>query len=205
MRKMNSPNRPAPAARAGEDRRASTQDPVAQNIEAVLAFYKREEEKLGHMQRSLEAASTFMGRPRFLACVVLFVALWIFANLWAPHLGWEPFDEPPFVWLQGLLCFVGLLTAIVVLIKQERLAKFEEQRAHLDLQVTLLTEQKASKIIDLLEELRRDLPNVKDRHDATSAVMREPADPEHVLAKIDERMDAEGVIEEQKKQEAEHD
>ncbi len=35
-----------------------------------------------------------------------------------------------------------------------------EQRAHLDLKVTLLTEQKAAKLIDLLEELRRDLPKL---------------------------------------------
>lgn len=203
---MNSPNPAAPAAApAADSSGAATQDPVEQNIETVLAFYKREEEKLGHLQRGLEATSGFMGRPRFLACVVLFVALWIFANLWAPHLGWRQFDEPPFVWLQGVLCFAGLLTAIVVLIKQERLSKFEEQRAHLDLQVTLLTEQKASKIIDLLEELRRDLPNVKDRHDAKSAVLREPANPEHVLAKIDERMDAGDLAQEQKKPDAKHD
>ena len=54
------------------------------------------------------------------------------------------------------------MTTCVVLIKQNRLA---EQRAHLDLEVTLLTEQKAAKLIDLLEELRRDLSNVKNRDD----------------------------------------
>lgn len=41
--------------------------------------------------------------------------------------------------------------------------------AHLDLKVTLLTGQKAAKLIDLLEELRRDLPNVRNRHDPEAA------------------------------------
>ena len=38
--------------------------------------------------------------------------------------------------------------------EQNRLGKLEELRAHLDLQVNLLTEQKTTKLIDLMEELR---------------------------------------------------
>jgi hypothetical protein len=36
-------------------------------------------------------------------------------------------------------------------------------------------------------------------------VLREPANPEHVLAKIDERMDAGDLAQEQKKPDAKHD
>ncbi len=200
---MNSP-KPLASSRVPAKPREPA-DPLEQNIETILALYKREEEKLGRFQRMVESASGFMGRPLYLTCIVLFVAVWICANLLAPRLDWHEFDAPPFFWLQGLLCFTGLLTAAVVLIKQERLSKFEEQRAHLDLQVTLLTEHKASKIIDLLEELRRDLPNVKDRHDAKSAAMREPADPEQVMAKIDERLDAIDSAKEQEKQDTKGD
>jgi len=75
----------------------------------------------------------------------------------------------------------------VVLTKQNRLAKLEEQRAHLDMKVTLLTEQKAAKLIDLLEELRRDLPNVRNRHDPEAAALQQSMNPELVLAALDER------------------
>ena len=75
----------------------------------------------------------------------------------------------------------------MVLIRQNRLAKLEEQRAHLDLKVTLLTEQKAAKLIDLMEELRRDLPNVKNRHDAEAAALQQSMNPDLVLAALDER------------------
>ena len=81
----------------------------------------------------------------------------------------------------------ALITATVVLIKQNRLAKLEEQRAHLDLQVNLLTEQKVTKIINLLEELRHDLPMVKDRHDAEAMALQQPTDPHVVLAALDEQ------------------
>jgi uncharacterized membrane protein len=53
--------------------------------------------------------------------------------------------------------------------------------------VTLLTEQKAAKIIDMLEELRRDLPNVKNRHDPEAAVLQQSMKPDQVLAALDER------------------
>jgi uncharacterized membrane protein len=169
---------------------AEGRDPVAENIESILALYKREEEKIGRWQRMLEDVSGFMGTPRYLASILLFVALWVAANLILRHLGRGEFDPPPFFWLQGVLGLGALLTATVVLIKQERLSKFEEQRAHLALQVVLLTEQKASKLIDLIEELRRDLPMVEDRHDPDSAVLKEPTDPQEVLAALDERRDA---------------
>ena len=51
-----------------------------------------------------------------------------------------------------------MLTATVVLISQRRQTKLSEQRVHLDLQINLLTEQKVTKLIHLIEELRRDFP-----------------------------------------------
>jgi uncharacterized membrane protein len=99
-----------------------------------------------------------------------------------------PFDEAPFFWLQGLTGLAALLTTTVVLIKQNRVAKLGEQRAHLDLKVTLLIEQKTAKLIDLIEELRRDLPNVKNRHDSGAAVMQQAMSPEGVLAALDEEV-----------------
>ena len=80
----------------------------------------------------------------------------------------------------------ALLITTVVLSKQNRLAKLAEQRAHLDLKVTLLTEQKAAKLIDLLEELRRDLPNVRNRHDSEAATLQKSMDPDEVLATLNE-------------------
>jgi uncharacterized membrane protein len=162
-------------------------DHIGQNVEAILELYRREEENISAAQRLLERISGFMGRPVYLACILFFIAAWLAGDLLAPRFGWPLFDPPPFFWLQGILGLGALLTTTIILIKQVRLAKFEEQRAHLDTQVTLLTEQKAAKIIELLEELRRDLPNVRDRHDPEAAVLKQPADPGEVLATLDER------------------
>jgi uncharacterized membrane protein len=165
---------------------AADSDQITQNIGAVLDFYAREEQKLSASQRAVERMSHFLGRPMFLGAILLFVAAWMALNGALLGLGRRAFDPPPFFWLQGIVGLSALLTATIVLTKQNRLARLAEQRAHLDLKVTLLTEQKAAKLIDLLEELRRDLPNVKDRHDSGAAALQQSMSPDRVLAALDE-------------------
>jgi uncharacterized membrane protein len=164
----------------------SERDPIGQNIEAIRDFYTREEEKISRSQRALERISHFVGQPVFLGLILLFVTLWMLANAGSELIGIAEFDPAPFHALQGLLGLSALLATTAVLSKQNRFAGLAEQRAHLDLKVTLLTEQKAAKLIDLLEELRRDLPNVRDRHDPEAAVLQRSMNPGLVLAALDE-------------------
>ncbi len=161
---------------------------IGQNIAAVHEFYTREEQKRSPSQRHTESIGGFVGRPAFLVVILLFVSAWMGVNLVLMAWGKVPFDEPPFIWLQGLTGLAALLTTTVVLIKQNRVAKLSEQRAHLDLKVMLLIEQKTAKLIDLMEELRRDLPNVKDRHDLGAAAMQQAMSPQGVLAALDEEV-----------------
>ena len=188
-------NRPVDPGRSGSDTvdmaGESERDRISQNIEAVLEFYAREEQKITRPQRIVERISNYIGQPLFLALILLSVALWMLANTLARQFGMAEFDPAPYHWLQGLVGLAALLTTTAILAKQNRLAKLEEQRAHLDLKVTLLTEQKVAKLIDLLEELRRDLPNVKDRHDPEAASLQQSMNPELVLAALDERSELE--------------
>jgi uncharacterized membrane protein len=62
----------------------------------------------------------------------------------------------------------------------------------LDLQINLLAEQKTAKLIALVEELRRDLPNVKDRHDPQAAVMEQTTDPHVILGALEETLQESG-------------
>jgi uncharacterized membrane protein len=163
---------------------ATPESLIQQNIGGIAEFHQREERKIGHSQRQLEALSAFIGRPPYLLSLLSLVIIWIGVNTIMKLLGERPLDPPPFTWLQGFLSLAALLTTTVVLIAQNRLAKLETQRDHLDLQVNLLTEQKVSKIIDLLEELRRDLPNVRDRHDPEAAVLQQRTDAAQVLSAL---------------------
>ncbi len=171
---------------------SETSDQIDQNIEKVLAFYQREERKLGTSQRIVESASKIIGRPLFLAFILALVTFWVVANVVLQIAGWREFDAPPFAALQGIVGLSSLITTTVVLITQNRIAKVEEQRAHLELQINLLSEQKMAKLINLIEELRRDLPMVKNRHDARAAAFQQPTDTDQVLSALDEKLSPEG-------------
>ena len=101
------------------------------------------------------------------------------------------FDPPPFNKLGLLVSTSALLMTTGVLIRQSRQEKLAEQRAQLTLQLSLLSEQKIAKLIGLVEELRRDLPNVHDRHDPEAEVMQEAADPHTVLTALEQNLEAE--------------
>ena len=85
-----------------------------------------------------------------------------------------------------MLTLIALLTTTIVLISQNRQSHLEQQHTHLGLQVNLLTEQKVTKLIHLMEELRKDLPMVKNRVDPQAMAMQERADASQVITAIEE-------------------
>ena len=80
----------------------------------------------------------------------------------------------------------ALLMTTMVLTTQNRQVRHGDQRAHLDLQVNLLAEQKIAKVISLLEEPRRDLPSVANRTDLVAEAMTEPVSPDNVISALEE-------------------
>src|SRR3984893_5424014 len=164
---------------------SSLSDHIDQNIETMAALQRRETEMASASQRLVERMSRFIGRPVYLLGVVVFVVAWVATNLGTPF-GMASFDPPPFEMLDGILTFSALVTTTIVLIAQNRQARQEQQHRHLDLQLSLLTEQKVTKLIHLVEELRRDLPMVKDRDDPQATVLQEAADTAAVISAIDE-------------------
>lgn len=65
---------------------------------------------------------------------------------------------------------------------------------HLDLQVNLLSEQKTTKLILLIEALRRNLPMVRDRCDCEAERLQQWTDPHRVLAEISDVRIACGLV-----------
>lgn len=165
----------------------SLSDHIEQNIAGVVALQRREWEQTTASQRRAERIGRFIGRPVYLVGVLCAASLWVAANVALPHLGYPPIDPFPFEMLQGLLSLSALITTTIVLIAQNRQSKLEQQHTHLGLQVNLLTEQKVTKVIHLLEELRRDLPMVEDRLDPQALALQERADTHRVLSAIEQR------------------
>jgi uncharacterized membrane protein len=178
--------RPEEAAPAQAQSAAHT----GENAAAVHAFYEREERLRSAPQRHAESLGGLIGRPAFLLISLLFVVAWIGINLALAAAQLEPFDVPPYHWLQGVIGLAALLITTVVVIKQDRMDKLDVQRAHLELKVTLMIEQKTAKLIDLIEELRRDLPNVRNRHDSGAIAMQHALSAQDIRATLDMKLPA---------------
>lgn len=164
-------------------------DPVSQSIETIVEIHSRAEKGVDRHQRAIEHFTAILGRPLCLYLILIVAGIWIGDNLADRMYRKTPWDAPPFYWLQGLIGLSALLTTIVVLITQNRMGKMAESRARLDLQISLLIEQKVTKVIELLEELRIDMPSVRNRHDPTAVAMAQPANPSQVMDAIEVRLE----------------
>ncbi len=163
---------------------------VSQHVDTIAALHARAESGVSIHQRVVEAVTSNLGRPLFLNLVLAALALWVLVNVLPGRFGLPvPFDPPPFPLLAGIVSTGGLLLAIVILITQNRQARAAERRAQLDLQVSLLTEQKIAKLIALVEELRHDMPSVRNRLDPEAEAMAEATDPHAILDALEEKLD----------------
>jgi len=170
-----------------KDRSFTLAERLHENIEAIEKLRQDNERHLSGNQVAIERAARALGRPTTLFLLVGVAVGWIALNLVLAATGREPADLPPFLWLQGVIALYAAMTTTLVLIAQGRQVRDAEHRAHLELHVNLMAEQKASKIISLLEELRRDLPEVRNREDPVAAALEEDIDPKtvHVALRSD--------------------
>jgi uncharacterized membrane protein len=157
---------------------------VAESVDAIAALHSDHYRTASGLQRTLDAATEILGRPITAAGLAVGVAAWIGATfaLTSGHVA-----EPSFTWLELTATVMALLVAMLILVTQRRQDKLSERRAQLTLELAVLADRKNAKIIALLEELRRDHPDVRDRQDTESDEMAKPADPRTVLAALDER------------------
>jgi len=162
--------------------------PARENLGLLEKFDDRKQEGVSRAQRVIERISGFFGSPAYFIFSVAFIAGWIALNVWGVHAGWRHVDEPPFQWLQGMVSSNALVLTVAVLIRQNRMAQMAEHRSHLDLQINLLTEQKVTKILQIVDELHRELKKIRgkpvERPADEMEEMTKPADPHALLDAI---------------------
>jgi uncharacterized membrane protein len=154
------------------------------NLDLLTSFKDREEAQISGGRQLIERISAFFGSPAYFGFAIAFMFLWILINGWGSHAGWHPVDSPPFFWLQGLVSCNALLLTVAVLIRQNRMAQAAEHRSHLDLQINLLSEQKVTKILQMVDELQRELTALRVRPDSQMAEMTKPVDAQALMHAI---------------------
>lgn len=143
------------------------------------------------LQRGLARMTSHIAHPMVLPCALGVVLLWIVVNEAAGALHLHAWDAPPFALLELVATVVALFTTLMILATQRREEAAARHRSQLTLQLASLTEQKIAKVIELLEEQRRENPQLASRPDPQAEEMARPADPRLVLERIKDTHDEE--------------
>ncbi len=159
---------------------------VAETIQSIALLHAEHHRKSTLAERIVDQLTLFVGRPAFLLALLAAAFLWMVANMTILLGGGVPLDPPPFPWMELFLTVTALIIAVMILTSQSRADRFANLREQMTLEATLLTEQKTRKIIELLEELRRDSPGVRDRRDVEAEQMAAKTDPHEVMTAIEE-------------------
>jgi uncharacterized membrane protein len=161
---------------------------VIKNVETIDRHQDRHQQNTKTDRRILNRIAAIFGRPQFLYFQIVFFTVWIgCSNLAERNLIAKNF--PLFdLHLHGLE-IAALMISTEVLIDQKHQEKLSKEQLHLMLQLNLVTEQKIAKLISLIEELRTDLPNVKNRDDLEAEVMKQSIDPQAILEVLQHNSD----------------
>jgi uncharacterized membrane protein len=139
------------------------------------------------LQSLVDRMVKVLRRPRVVAEISVLIVGWVSFNLTLAALGFPMIDPPPFPWLEGAVSIVALYMVVLILVSQEREDLLMQHREMLLLELAILSEEKIAKVIQLLEESRRDNPHIHDRHDADADSMGRAADTRRVLDAITEK------------------
>jgi len=132
--------------------RRAAANPTQYNIDAIA---KLEHDALGRRsltERVSDVITKLVGNLGFLLAQLILISGWTLLNL---HVipGFKTFDPFPFGVLALAVSSEGVFLTIFVLISQGRMARQSERRSHLDLQVSMLSEQELTTILQMLQKL----------------------------------------------------
>ena len=123
-----------------------------ENIEKVIQLEEDASQSRSLADKLADAIANFVGSIPFVIIHIGVLAAWVATNLGLIP-GVKPFDPYPFQLLCMIVSIEGVLLSTFVLIKQNRMSQQADYRAHLDLQVNLLTEKEVTKLLQAVERL----------------------------------------------------
>lgn len=134
----------------------AARDPVGRDIQAVARLEQHGLERRTRGEKVSDAIVGAIGTVSFAAGHALAMAVWVAVNLGLIP-GLAPFDPFPFGILTLIVSAEGVFLALFILVSQNRMSRLADQRSHLHLQVSALAEREATKMLQLLEAIHRQL------------------------------------------------
>jgi len=123
---------------------------IRQNIDAVRKLEEEFSRDRTLSDRVADLVGGFGGSLKFVAFHALLFGSWI---VWNTVSGARKFDPFPFMLLSLVVSLEAIFLSTFVLMKQNRMSKREDLRAHLDLQINLLSEREMTLVLQLLQRI----------------------------------------------------
>ena len=125
---------------------------IQRNIEAIVKLEESFVKDRGAADRVADWMANFSGSLKFIAIHVIVYGAWILVNTGVlPFI--RRFDPFPFLLLSVVVSLEAIFLSTFVLIKQNRMSKRADQRAHLDLQINLLAEREMTLVLQMLQRI----------------------------------------------------
>lgn len=159
---------------------------VAENIDKIIRVENNVLERRSGREAVTDAIGGFVGTVAFVVWQLVSFLGWIVVNAEKVP-GIRPFDPFPYPLLSSITSLEAVLLAAFVLMKQNRMSVIADRRDHLDLQVNLLTERKATQIIQMLDRLSLHV-GLEQHPDADSRELVRHVGVEHLVDALERRL-----------------
>ena len=154
---------------------------IKQNIESIAQLDHEFQKHRKPSEQLSAAVSRFAGSVRFVIAHAVLFFLWILSNHVLPE---RLRFDPTYTFLQVWAALEALFLAAFVLMSQNRQGRLVEHWAHVTLQISLLTEQEMTKMLQLQLKVCDSLGMRQAATDPQLAQMAKPTDVEALVAEV---------------------
>jgi uncharacterized membrane protein len=130
---------------------AGSESATERNIRKICALEAESLKMRSPLERVGDAIAIQAGRPWCVVAHTAWFAVWIALN--SPSTGLKPFDPFPYPFLTMIVSLESIFLVLFLLMAENRSSGQAEQRAHLDLQINLLSEGENTKMLQMLQAL----------------------------------------------------
>jgi uncharacterized membrane protein len=123
------------------------------NIESVAAIEQALLNQRSIVDRISDRITAFVGSITFVVLHLMWFVVWVAINYAVEASGHVAFDPYPFIFLNLALSIEAVLLSTFVLITQNRQSRQADHWAHLDLQINLLAEREATRMLRMLNSI----------------------------------------------------
>jgi len=153
---------------------------MARNIDALLNRRERAARERRRSERLSDGITGFTGSMRFVALHLTVFGLWVLVNVGATPL---PRFDRSFVILATVASVEAIFLSTFVLISQNRMQEQADERADLDLQVSLLSEHEVTRLVTLVTQIAQRM-GIDEADDPELAELGRDVAPERVLDEL---------------------